>query len=97
MGFGMGRKVVKFPRHKFHGAWCCDQGMNDYGDFACVVCRSGLAWCETCGTCEGSLPTHCPGFILSPAQELAIMNGKLDYKNGRWLWKSRYQAKKQGE
>src|ERR1035441_6993655 len=38
--------------------------------------------------CHGkgkSLPTTCPGFKLAPAVEEAIVEGRLDYKDGFWI------------
>jgi hypothetical protein len=32
-----------------------------------------------------SLPTTCPGFKLAPAVEEAIVEGRLDYKDGFWI------------
>ena len=45
------------------------------------------AW-KLCVVCHGkgkSLPTTCPGFKLAPAVEEAIVEGRLDYKDGFWI------------
>src|ERR1035441_2394217 len=45
------------------------------------------AW-KLCFVCHGkgkSLPTTCPGFKLAPAVEEAIVEGRLDYKDGFWI------------
>lgn len=66
-------EVLRFPRHKLHGAHCCDRS-------DCYPCTGGLALCVTCGGAEGSLPTDCPGERVSFDRLIAIANGRLDYR-----------------
>jgi hypothetical protein len=66
--------VVPFPRHKLHRPSSCDQG-----DTYCMICEGGLAWCETCHTGEGAMPTDCPQHKISSFKCHMIQSGKLDY------------------
>lgn len=44
----------------------------------------GLAHCKVCGGAEGSLPTDCPGQLMSEQQEDAVYKGWMDFKDGVW-------------
>lgn len=50
----------------------------------CCVCEGGLAWCVTCGGAEASLPTECPGFMMTAGEQDLVQNGELDFKDGQW-------------
>lgn len=54
----------------------------------CYPCGGGLAVCVICKGAEGSLPTECPGAKMTSEQDEAIMAGKLDYVDGKWVEKS---------
>lgn len=54
------------------------------GSLARLVIDGGMAICKVCGGAEGSLPTTCPGFRLSWAQEEAIYKGRLDFTEDGW-------------
>ncbi len=50
----------------------------------CNVCEGGLGWCTVCGGAEITLTTDCPGVKLTEEQEIAITNGELDFRVGKW-------------
>lgn len=60
--------------HQFHQ---CD-------DSQCRICAGGLAVCDVCNGAEGSLPTHCPGRRMLPAEADAVYRGHLNYIDGAW-------------
>lgn len=47
--------------------------------------REGLTQCELCGGAEGTLPSHCPGNRMSPSMGDLVYQGKLDFKDGKWI------------
>lgn len=47
-----------------------------------------LYWCRICDAVESALPTHCPGVLMTPEQIHGVVDGVLDYKNGKWCSKS---------
>lgn len=44
----------------------------------------GLACCVLCGGAEGSLPTECPGVVMTSEQHDEVYGGRLDYRDGAW-------------
>lgn len=73
--------VLHWPKHKYHGSWCC-KGRDDGLD--CQSCV--LAVCVVCGGAEGSLPTACPGERMQGVVEEAVYAGTVDYVNGQgWI------------
>lgn len=50
----------------------------------CPICDGGLEHCLTCDGAEATLPTDCPGRMLTWAEEEAIMSGHLNYADGKW-------------
>jgi hypothetical protein len=44
----------------------------------------GLAHCMVCGGAEGSMPTECPGVRMTPEQEQAVYDGRLNYAMRQW-------------
>ena len=57
-------------------------GQCDYN--SCPICDGGLALCSLCGGGEGSLPTDCPGAMMTWEQSMAVYAGDLDYRAGEW-------------
>lgn len=47
----------------------------------------GISFCSICNGAEGSLPTDCPGHRLSNDEADQILDGQLDYIDGRWVEK----------
>ncbi len=71
--------IIPFPGH--HWTKCFYK--NCHG---CDLCEGGLALCTRCGGMEGSLPTDCPGELMSDEVEEAVYKGKTDYiRNRGWV------------
>lgn len=51
----------------------------------CNICDGGLAFCEVCKGAEGSLPTECPGRVMTDEEEADVYAAKIDFKGGRWI------------
>lgn len=71
--------VINFPRHTLvcRDVKCdCDKRADD---FYCVFCETGLALCVVCGGAEASMPTHCPGKMMTDLQAEAVQAGVADY------------------
>ena len=51
----------------------------------CHLCDGGLIACKVCKGAEASLPTHCPGYVMSREQEEGIQAGWLDFRDGLWV------------
>ena len=51
----------------------------------CPICDGGLGICKVCNGAEGSLPTECPGEMMSQQQDHSVYTGILDYKGGEWV------------
>jgi hypothetical protein len=50
----------------------------------CFICDGGLALCQICGGGEASLPTDCPGYRMTYDRKDLIVNGQIDFINGKW-------------
>lgn len=75
--------VVKFWGHHRHRCKC---GTPDGPAVpGCQFCDGGLFACTVCGGCEGGLPTHCPGYMMTEAQEMCVYRDQIDY-DGRQGW-----------
>jgi hypothetical protein len=72
-------EVLPFPRHKLHGAWCCQKR----GE-SCFICDGGLGVCHRCFGGEASLPSECPGRPLTPQEHADVASGFLDFRDGEW-------------
>jgi hypothetical protein len=48
-------------------------------DECCGICEGGLALCTVCGGAEASMPTDCPGRLLTDEEVQGILDGHLDY------------------
>lgn len=57
------------------------------GEPHCPLCIGGLFICQVCGAAEGELATECPGEPLSQAIRVAVWDGVLDFKDGKWWHK----------
>jgi hypothetical protein len=60
---------------------------NCNNDAVCPICDGGLSVCSVCGGAEGSMPTECPGFMMSPVEAQAVYKGEIDFRNGAWVQK----------
>lgn len=54
-------------------------------DHNCPPREDGLSHCSVCGGAEASLTKHCVGRKLTEGEEIAVMAGALDFKNGKWV------------
>lgn len=50
----------------------------------CNYCRGGLSLCDVCKGAEATLPTDCPGRVLTDGEKHAILLGEIDFINGAW-------------
>ncbi len=50
----------------------------------CIICVRKVRYCEVCGGVDKSLPTDCPGWKMTPFQEISIAAGG-DYVDGDWV------------
>lgn len=41
--------------------------------------------CTVCNGAEGTLPTECPGRLMSSARQEHIYAGRIDFKDGEWI------------
>jgi len=55
------------------------------GNPGCMFCDGGLFGCSVCGCFEGATTTECPGRKTTSEESDLIYNGKLDYKDGKWI------------
>lgn len=79
-------EVVPFPRHGHRLHSCNEEN--------CFVCNGGLTLCIVCGGAEGSLPTDCPGRVMTPYQDMLVMSGQQDYYRVQgWVKKGLGQVK----
>ena len=51
----------------------------------CNICRGALSLCKVCGGAEGDLPKDCPGEKMSEAVRDRVMDGVLDFVDGKWV------------
>jgi hypothetical protein len=58
----------------------------------CQFCDGGIFECTVCWAVEGQLPTDCPGFELTADQKEDIWEGKVDFKDGKWVLGKVYQS-----
>lgn len=82
--------VLRWPRHKYHGAWCCNGEGSTGAPDGCISCI--LAHCMVCGAGEAELTTDCPGRKTTDGERYAVVASMLDYKHGRWEAK-RHEAR----
>jgi hypothetical protein len=54
-------------------------------DSTCGICNGGLSVCEICAGAEASLPTDCPGRLLTEDEGDQVMFGYLDFRDGCWV------------
>jgi len=74
-------RILPFWGHK----WARCKNIECVG---CFLCDGGLALCETCGGLEASLPTHCPGRVMTENEADAVFSGLLDYRQPiGWVWR----------
>jgi hypothetical protein len=76
--------VILFPRHKIE---------IHSGECDCIVCRGGLFICDTCKCAEGELPTHCPQEYVPHDVREDLMDGLIDFVDGKWITLKRRDAK----
>ena len=57
-------------------------------DEYCVCCNGKLTWCVVCQGAEASMPTDCPGRLLTDIEIDAIMGNTLDFVDGEWIFKA---------
>lgn len=48
-------------------------------------CNETCFVCSVCGAYEGGLATECPGSKIHYEVQKAIHEGKIDFKNGKWI------------
>lgn len=46
--------------------------------------EDGLAHCKVCGGAEGSLPTDCPGRLMTAEEQDEVYAGARDFRAGFW-------------
>jgi hypothetical protein len=51
----------------------------------CPLCDGALFECSVCHATEGTLTTDCPGMVMVSKLQDAVMEGRLDYKDGFWI------------
>ena len=51
----------------------------------CNFCDGGLSSCIVCDGAEGSLPSECPGKVMSCKEQELIFDGDLDFRDGKWI------------
>lgn len=74
--------VLQFPGHRLHGFG--DHRSDD--DRYCSVCEGRLALCLVCGGAESSLPTDCPGRMMTDEEADLVADGIHDYDRVRgWV------------
>lgn len=54
---------------------------------SCFICEGGLASCTVCYGGEASLPTDCPGVVMTAEQSEGVTNGTMDYRKFKW-WRA---------
>lgn len=59
----------------------------------CIYCDGGLSSCTVCGGAEGSLPTECPGRLMTPEEQDQVYQGPLDFSNCEWTTKLKIEVK----
>lgn len=77
-------------KHKYY---VCD-GSKHYGFWHCNFCDFGLKMCNVCGGTERSLPTECPGERMTASTEEQVYAGEIDFKDGKWVKKTRWEMQK---
>lgn len=66
-----------------HTQYVCSGHHDSLG---CMFCDGGLFSCTVCGGFEGSLPTDCPGVLMTQVQNDLVYEGKIDFRAGRgWV------------
>lgn len=56
------------------------KGGHDHG--GCQFCEGGLFACTVCRGFEGSLPTDCPGVVMTEELQNVVYAGNADYRDG---------------
>jgi len=51
----------------------------------CPICDRSLGVCSVCGLTKGSLTTDCPGAGCWTEKSRDIYDGKIDFKDGKWV------------
>ena len=57
----------------------------DCKDPLCGICKGGLLVCQACRGVAGSLSSECPGYRIKPGSLEKINEGRLDYREGRFV------------
>jgi hypothetical protein len=70
------------PNERGHIDYVC-AGNHDHSH--CMFCDGGLWACAICGSFEGMVVTHCPGYLMPYEANDPVYNGQLDFMWGRWL------------
>lgn len=51
----------------------------------CQICDGGLSCCTVCKGAEASLPTECPGRVMTKDERAAINAGLIDFRHNKWI------------
>lgn len=76
--------VVRFPRHVLvnRDVRCSCTERESHG--SCPFCDGGISLCVVCGGAEASMPSHCPGKMMTDLQAECVQAGVLDYRVNEW-------------
>lgn len=75
--------IIRWPGHRLHHRWECK---SDNWGRQCMVCEGNLTLCLTCGGAESSLPTDCPGRMMTDEEADLVADGVHDYDRVRgWV------------
>lgn len=76
----LGGSVTYMAKHKFDD---CPESGCEY-PIRCGWCEGNKSHCTGCKLAEGKLTTECPGTLVHPDTQDAIMDGRVDYRDGEW-------------
>jgi hypothetical protein len=62
----------------------CEQSCARCEEYGRECINEALFTCETCGGCEGSLTTHCPGSRPDSLMLTMVMQKTADFRDGEW-------------
>lgn len=74
--------------HKY-AKTCHADHFTHVADCQCGICDGALAYCINCHCAEGSLPTECPGSLVTDARQDRIYKGEIDYSCNHWFEKEK--------
>lgn len=79
--------VIAFRAHKLvrRDVQCSCKWLRQDRPFYCVLCSTSADLCVECGGLNESLPTHCPGVMMTELQCDCVAAGAADFAFGRWV------------